>query len=323
MKLVYLVAIVILIPNSVWSYNITIYCVNDEGAKKKLENEISQNAQFGNGQYLVSSDEYVYLTKECGKILAKGTFKSMLGLEVGRFVGENLSRYYAITSLETTRLVALVKAAFHKLDETHIVDLYADETKHLAKIEDSLSKSKAVLAATKYVDAASQFKKDFPRSDWKMMADGQVVLDKRLGAQNNASQSKMSPSQAFATVVQALSKFPQAIEKQIDPAALRTRIALALETRTQTFDANVVNILQMFYLKETPELDINIEARGRLLNTVEIKRTKLFLETSGAMLISAIVGHPIPVDLVRYRRTCVMDLVTGKLSKEIIVFEKT
>lgn len=289
----------------------------------KLINEVSKNAQFADGQYLVSASEYDYLTSECGKILAKGTFKSMLGAALMHYVGEQLSRYYPISSLETTHQIERIKAAFHKLNETYIVDLYVDESKDLEKLEESLSKGKTLLKATKYVDAALQFKKDFPRSDWTVMAKGHVVLDKRLGLEKSASLAKVSPFSAFSLIVQALSTFPEAIEKKIGPGALRTRIALALETRTQTFDANVLNILQRFYIKEIPELDINIKAEGRVLNSVEIRPTKLFLETSGVMLISAIIGSPIPADLVRFHRTCVMDLVTGKLSKEIVVFEKT
>jgi len=328
MKHVYLFAIFALFSGSVWSNDITIYCVSEDAATNVQlvedgKSVVYKNVQFADGQYLLWSTDYDFLMSECRSMLVNGAFKSMLGVATRQFVGDKLSRYYPISSLES-HIIGQGKLVFQSLKAEHVIDLYDDETKHLEKIESNLSKIKACNVGA-YLDQVPIFKTDFARSDWKVGSSGEVLYQHSLqGMENNSPETKAAQIEVFEKIQRALEKFHENIEQQIGIKALRNRIALALATRTQTFDFNVVDTLQAFYKMKMPEVDFSLHGVGRTLNTVEVMPTKLHLETSGGVLISPILnGFPVPADLVRFHRSCEMDLETGKLSKETLVFEKT
>ena len=301
------------------SHEISIYCVDEAGAMTALRESgkkiILGGVYFEDGRYLVSTHDYKSVLERCCPVGGKKC--SISGASYGSILGDKVSNYFPVEDLELFML-AKVNKHFQTLKDKYEVDLYEDDkTQHLRKFEDELPVFQGQIPLKDYLDTI--FVVDFPRTNWVVKNErGRPIYSHWV-----ATPSKELPKDVFKQVENTLTRLPDSIETKIGVNEVRNRIAIALATRSQTFDANIVDILHKHFSELMPGEIILYGNPESVNNSVTVFPTKLALESDGAILISRIIGaSSVPAGLVRYHRSCEMNLLTGKLTKETIVIEK-
>lgn len=307
-------------------YSVNFFLLAENGSN------ILTPAEFKNGVYEIDPTQYDSLLNKC-KAQAKAKQRAFREMKAATQIAKTLSDVYLgpITNHypimkkgkeedEQVRDLKKVHEVYNRLPDTQVLqfDLRKDDdTNHLQKIEDSLPLVGKFNIAEFIKDET--LINDFPRSNFTVKKAGKTLYSHKLEGKIKLDRSHLV--EMFEAIDEAIE--PQ-LKQKVSETDIRVRIALALATRTQAFEANFAVFINKYFsnaLKWKPM--VSMGNKGSMENLITVNGNLLILETELTYLVEVGVDSASAhIGVIQSRRTCQMNLETGELSVETVTITK-
>lgn len=311
------------------SYN--YFLLENEGQTETFDASYSKNVGMGAYKaYVVQEDDLAYINKKCGQlsqdkglVFEKAMASTVRSTKLYNYYLGSFSKHYPLIGVYLdTKQQSMVKEFLSLLPEEHVFSVNhwnGKSRKYLSAFQEKIENLIDINPIENFVE--EQFLLDFDRAGYSLYK-GDDLLYSHTPEENFG---KELPKYAifdflFAAIEDATD--PQLI-KDLGRLQLRKHIALALMTRTQTFEYEATAWIALPISKYTELKDIDSPAISNdklVKNIITVQGETLILETEFSIRVTCDMILDDAIFLIR--RQMSVDLRTGEFSEEKVKISK-